>query len=255
MGDRAVAYVARMAWFEDFFAGDWLDIQRAHTPPERAAALAEGLVRRLALPTGSEVLDVPCGHGPLALELAARGLHVTGVDLTESFLEEARTEARRRGLAVALERRDMRDLPWPGRFDLVLNWWSSLGFFDEAGERSLFEAWARVLKPAGRLVIETLVLETLGPQPDATRRSSQVAGLTLEEERRIDWIAGRVQTTWTARREGVVSSTRVSDLRLYSCAQLVAGLRAAGFKTFEASADLEGRPFGLGRRLLLVAGC
>jgi len=254
VGDRAVAYVATMAWFDDFFAGDWLDIQRAHTPPERAVALAEGLVHRLALPAGSEVLDVPCGHGPLSLELAARNMRVTGVDLTASLLEEARTEARRRGLDVAFERRDMRDLPWPGRFDVVLNWWSSVGFFDEAGERSLFEAWARVLKPAGKLVIETLVLETLGPQPDATRRSSVVAGLTLEEERHIDWIAGRVRTTWTARREGRVSSTRVSDLKLYSCAQLVAGLRAAGFTTFEASADLKGHPFGLGRRLLLVAG-
>jgi cyclopropane fatty-acyl-phospholipid synthase-like methyltransferase len=244
-----------MSWSPDFFAGDWLEAQRAFTPPERASRLAEQIAGRLDLRRGSRVLDVPCGHGPLALALAEHGCDVTGVDLCAPLVEEARAQAAARGLALDLQVGDMRALPWVASFDALVCWWSSVGFFDDAGEEAQFAGFARALRPGGRLLVETLTLETLGPQPQRVEQEqvSQVAGFTIREAAQVDWIAGRVRTRWRFERGGVVTSERTSDMRLYSCAQLVERLRQAGFDDFQAHADLDGRPFGLGRRLLLVA--
>ena len=58
------------------------------------------LERRLGVPAGAEVLDVPCGAGRLALRLAERGAHVTGVDLSAESLAHARAAERRTDVAA-----------------------------------------------------------------------------------------------------------------------------------------------------------
>ena len=241
-----------MAWYEEFFEGDWLDLQRACSTRETGDAVAAALCARLALPAGAQVLDVPCGHGPVALGFARRGYVVTGVDRTRALLEDARRTAAAEGLAVGFEERDMRDLPWTAHFDLVVNWWTSVGFFDAAGEREFAAALARVLKPGGTLALEATVLETLLPQFQE-RRWSDVGPLRVLERTQVDWIQGRARTEWTFEREGRVTSRRTSDLRLYSVAELRALLEQAGFERFEAAANLAGAAFGPGRRLVMLA--
>ena len=80
-------------------------------------AEADFLERVLRPGPGAALLDVACGGGRHAVELAGRGYELTGVDYSGPFLDAARRLAADRGAAVAWERREMRDLPWPGRFD------------------------------------------------------------------------------------------------------------------------------------------
>lgn len=67
--------------------------------PERNLQEVEEIVKTLMLAPGSSILDAPCGHGRIANLLAAQGFLVTGVDLTELFLEHARTALRSSGSA------------------------------------------------------------------------------------------------------------------------------------------------------------
>ena len=60
---------------------------------ERADGDAALITRLLDLRPGARVLDVPCGHGRIANRLAARGFSVTGIDLSDAFLAEARAGA------------------------------------------------------------------------------------------------------------------------------------------------------------------
>lgn len=76
----------------------------------------------LDLPKGSSILDVGCGPGRHSLEFARRGYQVTGVDISDTFIEIARESARSENLTVDFVRHDARDLPaeWHGRFDAVI---------------------------------------------------------------------------------------------------------------------------------------
>src|SRR5437773_5747084 len=84
-------------WYEDFFHGLALDLWRKALPPEHTKAEADFLVQVLQCEAGSHLLDVPCGNGRLSLELASRGYQVTGVDIAEEFIEEARVKGANTG--------------------------------------------------------------------------------------------------------------------------------------------------------------
>jgi len=104
---------------------------------------------------GDGVLDVCCGTGDLAFELARRvspGGNVVGCDFSEQMLDLAREKAARRGIeAVRFEWADALRLPYgEGRFDAVTVGFGVRNFADR--DRGLGEM-ARVLKPGGRLVI------------------------------------------------------------------------------------------------------
>jgi SAM-dependent methyltransferase len=122
---------------------------------ERADADVDLIWRVLGLEPGMEVLDMGCGHGRLANRLAQRGCHVTGLDTVPLFLDRAREDAAARRVTVTYELGDMRSLPWDRRFDRVLNWGNSFGFFDDdAGNRRVLREAARVLAPGGRFALE-----------------------------------------------------------------------------------------------------
>ncbi|HSP61435.1 MAG TPA: methyltransferase domain-containing protein, partial [Pyrinomonadaceae bacterium] len=80
-------------WYENFFHGVALDLWRKAVPPEQTKTEADFLIKALQCDSGSHLLDVPCGNGRLSLELARRGYRVTGVDIAEEFIEEARASA------------------------------------------------------------------------------------------------------------------------------------------------------------------
>lgn len=114
---------------------------------------------------GDSVLDVCCGTGDLALELAGRvapGGHVVGCDFSEPMLDLAREKASARGAGgVRFEWADALSLPYDaGRFDAV-----TVGF----GVRNLAELerglgeMTRVLRPGGRLVVLEITQPTRPP--------------------------------------------------------------------------------------------
>src|SRR5579875_3067211 len=99
---------AASGWWTTFFEGPavdfWLRATTNLPTKDEAAFLADAL----GLTPGARVLDVPCGGGRHALELAAQGCRVTGVDISADFLDAARALAAERALAIDWEERDMR---------------------------------------------------------------------------------------------------------------------------------------------------
>ena len=102
-------------WWETFFTGVAVDMWLQAIPAEHTIREVDRLEKLLDARPGAEILDVPCGAGRLALVLAQRGYRVTGVDFSNECLEHARHAGDQ--VKIAWEQRDMRDLPWPARFD------------------------------------------------------------------------------------------------------------------------------------------
>ena len=118
-------------------------------------ALEQQLLFELVSPVaGKTLLDVGCGDGALASELARRGAIVTGLDADPAMIAAARQRARTATTQMQLIEGQAENLPFnEGTFDYVVAV-TVLCFFHDA-EQAIAEM-ARVLKPGGRLVIGEL---------------------------------------------------------------------------------------------------
>ncbi|MBY0013571.1 class I SAM-dependent methyltransferase [Paenibacillus typhae] len=170
-------------WYEKSFGEDYLIVYR-HRDFCGARHEVEKMIGWLELPEGSKVLDLCCGMGRHSLALAEAGFAVTGVDLSEVLLREAR--AQDGAEAVTWLRSDMRELPLDGGFDAVVNLFTSFGYFedDEEQVKVLREVY-RMLKPGGKFIIDFLnpayVIAHLVPH--STREDGDNL---IDESRRIE---------------------------------------------------------------------
>lgn len=170
-------------WYEESFGEDYLIVYR-HRDFGGARHEVDKMLKWLALPQGAEILDLCCGMGRHSLALSEAGYKVTGVDLSEVLLREARSQT---GAGeVTWIRSDMRQLPLGGGFDAVVNLFTSFGYFEEDEEQiKVLREIHRMLKPGGKFIIDFLnpayVIRHLVP------RSTREDGETLiDESRRIE---------------------------------------------------------------------
>ncbi|MEX2245122.1 MAG: class I SAM-dependent methyltransferase [Dehalococcoidia bacterium] len=116
---------------------------------EKAAWLAA--LRGLLPPAPADVVDVGTGTGMLALLISEMGHAVTGVDLAEEMLAQARAKAEAAGLAVRFELGDAHEPPGAaGRVDVVI---SRHVFWTLTDPPRALSNWRRLLRPGGRVVI------------------------------------------------------------------------------------------------------
>jgi SAM-dependent methyltransferase len=188
------------------------------------------------LPSGARVLDCPCGQGRHAHLLAEAGFNVDGFDYSETLLAAARE--RGTGPTLRYTRGDMRKLPgkWSGRFDAVVNLFTSFGFFDTpADDRRVLAEFARVLKPDGLLVWhggsrDGVMAKFLGRDWWST-----ADGTMFGQERSFDPLSGflHVRATW---RGPNGEGEREHRIRLYSASHLAERMAEVGL-VVEAAYD------------------
>ncbi|MDE2786081.1 MAG: class I SAM-dependent methyltransferase [Chloroflexota bacterium] len=233
-------------WWEEFYSGLCLEYVRQARDEEQTRAELAFIRAAMGLPTRARVLDVPCGAGRLALEMAAWGHDVTAVDQSAELIEAARRDASQRSLAVDWQRGDMRNLPEDGSYDGAVCLWNSFGYFDDAGNLEFLRAVSRSLKPGGQLALDTPLLETLLLDAVQEPRVWEQAGELLAlEERGYDHETGRLASTWTFIGDGR-REVRDMSMRLYTYRELTAMLEQAGFGLHQAYGDLDMTPFELG---------
>lgn len=270
-------------WYEDFFHGIPLDLWRKAISPEQTKREADFLVKALQCGAGSHVLDVPCGNGRLSLELARHRYRLTGVDISEEFIAEARAQASalnsgsqnsmaNAGGAEEVARAfrawtasetpapefvlgDMRRVEGETIYDAAYCFGNSFGFLEYVDMESFLRGVARTLKPGGRFVIETgMAAESMIPKFEAeTSHQIQDILVTIREQYLAE--ESCIDTEYIFERNGEVESRKAKHW-IYTVAEIRRMLERAEFKILNLYGSLKLEPYVLGSdELFVIAQC
>ena len=240
-----------LRWYESFFDGVVVDMWTKAVGPEQTRLEVDFLVKALRLEPGARVLDLPCGFGRHSLELASRGYHVTGVDLSPEMIQEARKRAAAAGLAVVWRTGNMQDFRAESEFDATFCFGNSFGYFDIEGTRAFLRAAASALKPGGRFALDYgQAAECILPRLQS-REWAAFADILFLEENRYDPIESRLETIYTFVRDGH-SHTKKGLHWVYTVREIRQMLSEAGLTARDLYRSLDLAPFEVGSPLLLV---
>jgi SAM-dependent methyltransferase len=170
-----------------------------------------------------------------------------------ALLDEAR---RRAGGArwPKLVQADYRELPFAdGSFDTALNLFSSLGYLGDAEDERALAEIGRVLRPGGRLVVETMHRDLLVSRFRDQDWQLVGEGRLLLEQRTFDPASGLVQATQTLIHGEGTRESRTFSVRVYTATELLAMLGRAGFDDARCFGDFDGAPFAPATRLVILA--
>lgn len=206
--------------------------------------LIEAAARRFAPEGGRTVVDIGCGTGRHAIELARRGWDVSGVDRSPAMLALARARAAEAGLDVTFMEGDARAFDAGRQFDLALMMFAVAGYLGTADAvREAFANVQRQLVDGGLFVFDcwhgpAVLAERPGNRvrvlDGATSQTTRYAEGSLDEAQQLVTVRYRLVET---RGDEVLSDTHeVHTMRYFFAPELRALLAEAGLELVSATA-------------------
>ena len=209
----------------------------AGTPQEVAF-----IIQTLRLAERARILDLYCGYGRHAIELAKSGYCVTGIDATKAFIEIACQKAAEAGGDICFEQQDMREITYDRQFAAVINMFAAFGHFSDAENALVLKKVAQALQPGGLLLIDLLNRELMA-RSSLTRYWRHPSG-----EYVLSYKAELQQGIAKMKREVLNQNSGKKlryefDLRTYSLYEFTALLQSSGLAVKATYGDFDGSAY------------
>jgi len=221
---------------DSFFDGYYKDVWRAIIPEQLTSREVQFMIDYFKLTPEDKVLDMMCGYGRHAIELASRGIQVTAVDNLPDYIREIGALAVSDKLPVKAIRHDVISYQPGDRFSLVICMGNSLNFFNAADTARLLRNWANVLDTGACILINSWSLaETVIPQFAKTSETSEAShgGINIVSRSAYLFHPARVETeTVMTAADGSVETKLAIDY-IYSVNEIEALLQTTGFELAE----------------------
>jgi 2-polyprenyl-3-methyl-5-hydroxy-6-metoxy-1,4-benzoquinol methylase len=141
-------------WYKEWFNSPYYHLLYRHRDNEEAKIFLNNLQKALHFLPTYHILDLACGRGRHSIYLNSLGFEVTGLDLSEANIRYA-SQYQNHRLHFAIH--DMKEVYKPQAFDVVLNLFTSFGYFrnDEENQQVISSVYT-MLKPGGIFVLDYL---------------------------------------------------------------------------------------------------
>lgn len=235
-------------WYEEHFQEDYLDIYKQRD--DAAEQELDALLSFIPKKSNQRVLDLCCGYGRHTRFLASRGFNVTGVDLSAPLLREAINQSL--NLPIQYMRCDMRKVPFSEEMDLVVNLFTSFGYFDEDIENEkVFACVSRSLKQYGYFIFDYLnpdfVIKELIPF------SKDIIGdKEITQYRNVE--NGRVMKTINIKSTNSSEKNYQENVKLYRLSELKRMVERNNLTILQALGSYSAEPFDESKspRMILI---
>lgn len=229
-----------------FFEGMYKDVWRMLMPEGLSRAECDFIVDVAQLQPGARVLDLMCGHGRHALELARRGMEVVAVDNLGDYVQEINKTADKENLPVAASTEDVQAYRPQATFHVVICMGNSFAFFDEEGSGKLLETMAASLGSGGKLVIGSWMIAEVALKHFKEKEWMQVGPYKYLLQYHFATNPARIESEHTVIREdGAMEIIEGVDY-IFTIDQLRKMMGEKGLRLDQVYATPRKKPFTLG---------
>ncbi len=211
------------------------------------------LSKKLGLKKGTTFLDCPCGIGRISIPLARKGIRVTGVDITKSFIEELDRKAKKGKLNIHTYINDMRKIDFDSQFEYSGNLWTSFGFFEKRSDDLLaLKKMYKALVPGGKFVLHVINRDWI-MHNYSSNGWQQFGDVKVIESRKFNYRTSRNHSIWYYIKNGKEKKFELS-IRMYSYHELVPMFESAGFVDIEGFGTVNDDPISRDTRMMWIFG-
>lgn len=231
-------------WFEEWFDHPlYLQVYH-HRDDEEATRCAKTILALCGLedaPQPAELLDIACGAGRHALAFARLGYRVTANDLSPFLLDRARELSLQERLHLEFSRQDMRRITFNRQFDLIVQLFSSFGYFEsERDDRDVIASVSTLLRPGGCYVLDLINPGHL-ERHFVPHTSRKAGSLLITEERTLT--ETHVTKRITVLEENGQEHSFNESVKLFSREETFDLLASEGFRVDRLAGDYNGGDF------------
>jgi SAM-dependent methyltransferase len=238
-------------WYKEWFSNKYYLELYKHRDEREATDLINLIQRSINVEYGGKVLDVCCGSGRHSIEFAKRGFDVTGFDLSDFLIGQAKkmkSELAEKNLKLKFLKKDMRKFDFGKSFDVAINIFSSFGYFERDEENfKVFKNVHLSLKKYGYFVFDFLNEKYL--KNNLVKKDfTALNGMKVIQERRIenDFVYKDIR---------IGSKIFSERVKLYSLESIKKELEVKGFNVRKAFGDYFGNAFlkNQSKRFIIIA--
>jgi 2-polyprenyl-3-methyl-5-hydroxy-6-metoxy-1,4-benzoquinol methylase len=229
-----------MTWYKDWFNSEHYLRVYSHRDQSEAKRLVELISKNLNLNANPSVLDMACGAGRHAVTFAKLGFKVTAIDISQRLISEAKRSAEQAGIEIDFVLSDILEYESNKRFDLVINLFTSIGYFENDEENyAVIKKALSLLKPDGYFIIDYFNKDFLMKNLVPTTVFSE-NGLKITQNRSIE--GTRIVKKIIIENNGYKEQFYES-VRLFSCEEILLSIKKAGFRIFKQYGDYFGNDY------------
>ena len=228
-----------------FDADEYLYFMEESLQAEDTPAQVGFIEEALEAKPGMRFLDLGCGHGRHANELARRGYQVLGMDMVEGFLEVARRTAEAENLSVEYIRGDMGAFEIEAAYDRVVCLYDAFGFFSDMHQIETLRCIHRALVPGGKLMLDLRTREFMVRLPTVAVHDKGNGDMMIDRQQ-FDLQTSRFVDRRTYVRAGKQREVMFS-VRLWAFTEIKLILDTIGFQIEAAYGGFENVPISAQR--------
>ena len=151
-------------WYEDFFQGINCEIWEKAIPAEVTNGEVDFLIDELNLQTGQHILDIPCGFGRHAIVLSGKGFEITGIDISETFIEKLTEKIFTEKLNIRAIKADILTMQLNEKFSGAVCLGNSFGYFNIDKMKLFVEKVSSSLETGSKFIINSgMIAESILP--------------------------------------------------------------------------------------------
>lgn len=239
-------------WFKEWFASEeYLNLYK-HRDDKDAEKLLNLILNSVDLPVNAKILDAACGSGRHSISLARKGFDVTGFDLSKVLLDIAKESAEADGLDIDFINADIREITFCKKFNLIINLFTSFGYFHLDEENFAFiHKSPKWLKPGGYFAFDYLNKDYLVSNYEPY--SERIVGDKTFKEKRYIENSRIVKEIKIIQTDGI-ERMFTESVKLYSKEKILNEFSEAGFKLQNIYGDYDGGEYSSANseRLIMI---